>query len=125
MDARTTLGMESRARLSNMTIDTLISAALQLLIEQEAISPSSNKAQFAIRVSQISDATTPIYTVELLKLAVNDTSLATTPPGLDSVFDNARTATAIIAANVECAISDALWQFYYREWESRILGLAA
>ena len=108
-----------------MTIDTLISAAVQLLVEQEATSPSSNKARFASRVSQISDATTPMYTVDLLRLAIDDTSLATTPPGLDSVFDDARTATAIIAANVECAISDALWEFYYNEWETRILGLAA
>jgi len=61
-------------------------------------------------IHEIADGCVPLYTSQLLSLAVEDIELATATPELGPAFDGSPTPVNIIAANLFEKIESALWQ---------------
>jgi hypothetical protein len=62
------------------------------------------------QIHEIADSAVPVYTADLLEMASNKISLATSTPELGPAFDGEPTPTNIIAANVYEAIEQELWE---------------
>ena len=95
------------------TLESIVAAAESRWRAAEKKRPATTQAEIGARIQEIADLCVPVYTVELLKLAQRDIDLATTEPSLDGVFPRRMTATALIARNVNDAVTDRLWQLYY------------
>ena len=61
-------------------------------------------------IHEIADSSVPVYTRDLMQLAVDNIGLATTEPDLGAAFDGKPTPANIIAANVYEEICLALHQ---------------
>lgn len=62
------------------------------------------------QIHEIADASTPIYTADLLRLAADHIRLATDEPELGPAFDGSPTPANIIAANIFEYLEQALWE---------------
>jgi hypothetical protein len=60
-------------------------------------------------IHEIADGAVPVYTRQLLELALDDLSLATDEPELGPAFDGSPTPANVIAANVYEALCADLW----------------
>jgi hypothetical protein len=61
-------------------------------------------------IYEIADGAVPVYTRELLELALDDVSLATDTPEFGPAFDGSPTPANVIAANVYESICADLWE---------------
>lgn len=72
-------------------------------------------------IHEIADSSVPVYTYDLMELAMDNFDLVTQEPSMGPAFDGKQTAINIIAANVYEYISEELFDHYYADREGRFL----
>ena len=97
------------------TLETIIASAESIWQAESKKRPPATQAAAGARIQDIADRCVPLYTADLLKLALRDIDLAITEPTLDGVLERRMTATALIARNIFDAVTDRLWRLYYAE----------
>ncbi|MDA1256910.1 MAG: hypothetical protein O3C10_03585 [Chloroflexi bacterium] len=108
-------GMEAEYGVMLETPESIIANAEELWSRGAKKRPVVTQAEAGARIQEIADRCIPVYTSDLLRLALRDTELATTEPSLDGVLERHMTAASLIARNMYDAVSDRLWQVYYAE----------
>ena len=98
-----------------MTVESILDTAETLWIEAWRDGAVGSQSQAGYLIHEIAEAVIPIYTVDLLKLAINDIELAICERDIDPAYDNKYSPVSIIAANLYCKIVRSLWMTYYSE----------
>ena len=98
-----------------MPVESILDTAETLWIEAGRSGSVGCQSQAGYLIHEIAEAVIPVYTVDLLKLAINDIELAISEPDVDPAYNDKYSPVSIIAANLYCKIVRSLWMIYYSE----------
>ena len=98
-----------------MTVESVLASAESLWIEAARRDAVEYQAQAGSVIHEIAESVIPLYTVDLLKLAIDDIDLALREPDVDPAYDRSHSPVSIIAASLYCKIVRRLWTIYYSE----------
>ena len=96
-----------------MNLDELKQDAVNELREWIIENPDDDAGD---AIFEIADSNTPVYTYDILQLAMDNWEIGTVEPDIGPAFDGSPTPVNIAAANIFEAIEAALWECW-REYE--------